>query len=143
MTDDTAQIRALIQRWAEAVHEGDLEAVLADHASDIVMFDVPPPNDGVRGIEAYRQTWPPFFDWQRQGAVFEIVELNVTAGDDVAFDSPCFGAAPPPTSTTILTAGFDSLSASASGTAAGSSRTSTIRSSRPNRLYAMKGGGSC
>jgi uncharacterized protein (TIGR02246 family) len=85
MTDDEAQIRTLIERWAQAVHAGDLDGVLADHAGDIVMFDVPPPPDGVRGIEAYRATWPPFFDWQRQGAVFEIVDLNVTAGDNVAF----------------------------------------------------------
>ncbi len=49
------------------------------------MFDVPPPHDGVRGIAAYQATWPPFFVWQRQGASFEIVSLEVTAGDDVAF----------------------------------------------------------
>ena len=82
---DTEQIRDLLHRWAEAVHAGDLDAVIADHADDIVMFDVPPPNDGVRGIDAYRETWPPFFVWQEQGASFEIVALEVTAGDDVAF----------------------------------------------------------
>jgi ketosteroid isomerase-like protein len=49
------------------------------------MFDVPPPDDGVRGLGAYRETWPPFFEWQRSGASFEIVDLQVTAGDDVAF----------------------------------------------------------
>ena len=85
VTDDETQIRALIERWTEAVHAGDLDIVLADHAADIVMFDVPPPNDGVRGIDAYRETWPPFFEWQRRGATFEIVSLDVTAGDDVAF----------------------------------------------------------
>jgi uncharacterized protein (TIGR02246 family) len=85
MTDDETHIRSLIERWAGAVHAGDLDGVLADHAGDIVMFDVPPPNDGVRGIDTYRATWPPFFEWQRQGAVFEIVALDVTAGDDVAF----------------------------------------------------------
>jgi uncharacterized protein (TIGR02246 family) len=84
MTDD-AQIRQLIERWVQAVHAGDLDTVLADHADDIVMFDVPPPQDGVWGIRAYRDTWPPFFDWQRQGARFEIVELDVTAGNDVAY----------------------------------------------------------
>jgi uncharacterized protein (TIGR02246 family) len=83
--DDATQVRTLIERWARAVHAGDLDAVLADHAADIVMFDVPPPEDGVRGIEAYRATWPPFFQWQRKGASFEIVSLDVTAGDDVAF----------------------------------------------------------
>lgn len=85
MPDDTAQIRTLIDRWAEAVHAGDLETVVADHAEDILMFDVPPPDDGVRGIGAYRAVWPPFFEWQREGASFEIVELDVTAGRDVAY----------------------------------------------------------
>ncbi len=79
------QIRGLIERWAKAVHDGDLASVLADHTEDIVMFDVPPPYDGVRGIDAYRETWPPFFSWQASGASFEIVELTVTAGQDVAY----------------------------------------------------------
>lgn len=30
-------------------------------------------------------TWPPFFEWQASGGSFEIVELAVTAGTDVAF----------------------------------------------------------
>lgn len=85
MTDDEKQVRELIEGWARAVHAGDLDTVLADHAPDLVMFDVPPPYEGVRGIDAYRDTWPPFFRWQRSGAVFEIVELDVTAGTDVAF----------------------------------------------------------
>ncbi len=79
------QIRALIEAWAVAAHGGDLDTILADHAPDIVMFDVPPPNQGVRGIEAYRDTWPPFFEWQASGAVFQIESLEVTAGADVAF----------------------------------------------------------
>ena len=82
---DEQQIRDLIQRWATAVHTGDLPTVLADHASDIVMFDVPPPQQGVRGIDAYRDTWPGFFQWQAAGAIFEIESLEVTTGADVAF----------------------------------------------------------
>ncbi len=85
MTRDEQHIRTLIERWAEAVHAGDIDTVLADHAADIVMFDVPPPYDGVRGIDAYRETWPPFFRWQAEGAAFEIVELDVIAGEDVAY----------------------------------------------------------
>ncbi|MGH2986655.1 MAG: YybH family protein [Solirubrobacterales bacterium] len=85
MPDDEAQIRTLIERWAEAVHRGDIDGVLADHADDIVMFDVPPPYDGVRGIDAYREIWPPFFEWQLRGASFEIVALDVTVGDRVAY----------------------------------------------------------
>jgi len=84
MSDEDA-IRDLILRWADAIRSGDLESVLADHDPNVVMFDVPPPYDGIRGIDAYRASWAPFFEWLRQGAIFEIVELDVTAGTDVAF----------------------------------------------------------
>ena len=79
-----AAIRARIESWAKAVQARDLDGVLADHSDDIQMFDVPPANE-LRGMEAYRESWPPFFDWLEQGGVFEIVTLDVTAGADVAF----------------------------------------------------------
>ncbi len=79
-----SEIRALIERWVTAVQARDLAGVLADHSNDVVMFDVPPPNE-VRGLDAYRDTWPPFFEWLEQGAVFELLSLDVTAGEDVAF----------------------------------------------------------
>ena len=84
MTDEQA-IRTLIETWVAAVHAGDLDTVLAQHAPDLVMFDVPPPYDGVRGLDAYRDTWPGFFEWQKAGASFELESLDVTAGADVAF----------------------------------------------------------
>ncbi len=84
MTDEQL-IRDLIERWAQAAHAGDLEGVLRNRADDIVMFDVPPPQEGVRGLAAYRETWPGFFEWQAGGATFEILELDVTVGADVAY----------------------------------------------------------
>jgi ketosteroid isomerase-like protein len=63
-----------------------MDGVLADHTDDIVMFDVPPPNE-VRGKDVYRDTWPPFFKWPRQGAAFEIVSLVFYAFTDCA--RPC------------------------------------------------------
>lgn len=84
-SDDERRIRELIEGWAAAVRTGDMDRVLADHAADIVMFDVPPPQEGVRGIDAYRETWPGFFEWQANGATFDILELDVTAGTDVAY----------------------------------------------------------
>ncbi|MET7771896.1 nuclear transport factor 2 family protein [Nocardia sp. NPDC005366] len=85
MSDDEKQIRILIERWAAAVHAGDIAGTVADHAEDIVMFDVPPPQEGVRGIDAYRDVWPAFFDWQAQGATFDIVSLDIEVGGDIAF----------------------------------------------------------
>jgi ketosteroid isomerase-like protein len=43
MTDEEAAVRELVTRRARAVCAGDLDGVLAEHDSDIVMFDVPPP----------------------------------------------------------------------------------------------------
>ena len=83
MTDED-QIRGLIEGWAAAVQARDLPGVLADHATDIVMFDVPPPYEGVRGLDAYRDSWPQFFDWLASGATFEIESMQVTTGPDVA-----------------------------------------------------------
>ena len=85
MNDTETQILDLIERWARAVRAKDIEGVLAHHADDIVMFDVPPPVV-VEGLGAYRETWPPFFKWQRQAeGSFDIVALKITAGNDVAF----------------------------------------------------------
>jgi len=59
--------------------------VVADHADDVLMFDVPPPGEGVRGLAAYREVWPPFFEYIRSGAAFELRSLDVTAGADVGY----------------------------------------------------------
>ena len=85
MTDDEAEIRGIIERWIAAIQTCDHAGVQADHTDDLVMFDVPPPYDGVRGAAAYRDTWPPFFEYIDSGATFELLELDVTAGDSVAY----------------------------------------------------------
>lgn len=80
-----ADIHTLITRWVDGIRACDLDAVTANHTDDIVMFDVPPPYEGIRGSQDYRDCWPPFFDFIRSGATFELLELNVVASDDVAF----------------------------------------------------------
>ncbi|HEX5317846.1 MAG TPA: nuclear transport factor 2 family protein [Stellaceae bacterium] len=79
-----AEIRKIVDDWASAVRKRDLPAILRNHSSDIWMFDVPPPFQS-RGIEAYRKTWDPFFAWAHDPAVFEIREMRIVAGSDVAF----------------------------------------------------------
>ena len=78
------QIRAVIEAWADAVRRHDYPGVLAHHEQDIVMFDVPPPLQ-LRGIDAYRKTWDLFFQCHRPSRAFDIEELAITAGQDVAF----------------------------------------------------------
>ena len=81
---DEAHIKTLLERWADAVRRHDLPAILAHHDRDMVMFDLPLPLQ-CRGIEAYAQTWDLFFRCHKPGAAFDIRELAVTAGTDVAF----------------------------------------------------------
>src|ERR1700744_3498178 len=86
MNINETEIRELVLNWAKAVREKDMDMILAYHADDMVMYDVPKPFESI-GIDAYRKTWDTFFKYTRAG-VFNIEELHVIAGDDVAF---CFG----------------------------------------------------
>jgi uncharacterized protein (TIGR02246 family) len=79
-----AHIQALIERWANAVQHQDIETIVAGHAPNLLMFDVPPPNE-LKGIDAYRESWGPFFEHFKHGGVFVIERLDITAGDRVAF----------------------------------------------------------
>jgi ketosteroid isomerase-like protein len=81
---EETRIKALLESWADAVRRHDLPAILAHHEQDIIMFDLPPPLQ-CKGIEAYQQTWDLFFRYHKPGAAFDIEELSVTAGQDVAF----------------------------------------------------------
>ena len=78
------QIRALIEAWADAVRRHDYAGILAHHEQDIVMFDVPPPLRS-RGLEEYRKTWDLFFQYHKPSQAFDVEELAITAGEDVAF----------------------------------------------------------
>jgi uncharacterized protein (TIGR02246 family) len=81
---DEAEIRDLIETWARAVRSKNLDGILADHSPEMLMFDVPPPIQS-KGIKAYQKTWDVFFSWFQDSGVFNIEEMQVTAGDDVAF----------------------------------------------------------
>ena len=82
-TEET-RIKALLETWADAVRRHDVPAILACHEPDMVMFDLPPPLQ-CKGIEAYERTWDLFFRYHTPGTAFDIQELAVTAGQDVAF----------------------------------------------------------
>jgi ketosteroid isomerase-like protein len=85
IASNEVQIRKLVKDWAKAAREQDMAGVLAHHANDIVMFDVPLPVRS-KGIAAYKKTWDLFFSSNPDGGcAFDIVELNIAAGDAVGF----------------------------------------------------------
>jgi len=81
---DEAQVKDLIEQWAKSISAGDRAGILAHHSHDLLMYDFPAV---VRGIEAYDETWDFFFENPKGKISFVPHELEVTAGDDVAFAS--------------------------------------------------------
>lgn len=77
------EIRAMLERWAAAVRAHDLDGVIRDRSDGIVMFDVPEPLQA-KGIDAYADTWRLYF--RAEGSrLFELRELEVVAGEEVAW----------------------------------------------------------
>ena len=83
---DEAEIRRVIEAWTTALHDKDVDAVMAHAAPDILAYDLAPPLAS-RGADIYRknlEVWFPTFD----GPIsYEPRDLQITAGDDVAFST--------------------------------------------------------
>ncbi|WP_411876815.1 YybH family protein [Vulcanococcus limneticus] len=79
-----SEVRTVLEEWAEATRLGRRDEILKHHSANLVIFDVLPPMM-YAGAEAYKCSWD---EWQpgTQGeAVFNLENLTITAGSDVAF----------------------------------------------------------
>jgi len=79
------QIREATHQWLKAVHARDIDAVMACYAEGVIAYDLFAPTK-VTGIGAYRKNYEMWFQWCQEGpASYEFKELDIVAGDDVAF----------------------------------------------------------
>ena len=83
-----AQIRLQINQIAEGIRAQDLEGLERLYTADVVSFDVEPPLQHV-GVAAKMKNWSNVFTFF-QDATYEVRDLELTVGDDVAFGH-CFG----------------------------------------------------
>jgi ketosteroid isomerase-like protein len=83
---DEAEISALEQRFAAAVRAKDVNAIMAVYVPDesLHVFDVVPPREYV-GAAAYRKDWETFLGMFDGPLTFEISDLKITTGGNVAF----------------------------------------------------------
>ena len=81
---DEANIRQRINKWVEALRNMDLEDVMSLYAPDIVSFDIVPPLRHV-GEKAKEKNWAHAFAIYQRPLGYEIRDLTLTLGDDVAF----------------------------------------------------------
>jgi uncharacterized protein (TIGR02246 family) len=83
-TSDEAEIRKLINDREKAVRARDLDGSIANIAPDIVLFDVVNPLHQI-GSDALRERAEQWFASFEGPIDYEIRNLSVTAGNDVAF----------------------------------------------------------
>jgi PhnB protein len=77
-----AQIRKVVEDATDAIRRKDAPAVVSHQAAGYVHFSLAPPlqstQSDVKGLEAWFATW--------QGPIgFEVRDLKIVAGDDLAF----------------------------------------------------------
>lgn len=82
--NDEADIRRRLDKTVEAIRAMDLEALMPIYATDIVSFDIEPPLQHL-GAEAKRKNWTKVFTMYQGPLGYELRDLAITAGDDVAF----------------------------------------------------------
>jgi ketosteroid isomerase-like protein len=68
----------------ESVQAMDLDAVMSLYAADVLSFDVEPPLQHV-GAAAKRANWARVFSMYQRPLDYEIRDLGIAAGRDVAF----------------------------------------------------------
>lgn len=83
-TANEIPIRELINDWAKATREGNNDAVLSNHAADVLIFDVLAPLQ-YKSAKEYRKSWDEWHPELSAESVFDIHDLNITAGETVAF----------------------------------------------------------
>lgn len=79
-----ARIRELTEAVTEAVHSKNLDGLMTNYAPDVVSYDALDPLQYVGQAES-RKRAEEWFSSYRTPIGFEISDLSITAGDDVAF----------------------------------------------------------
>ncbi|OYD90667.1 DUF4440 domain-containing protein [Nostoc sp. 'Peltigera membranacea cyanobiont' 210A] len=82
--NDEVQIRTIIEERVKAVGNKDINALLSNHAPDILSFDIINPLQyiGADTVKERAQKWVSSF----KGSIgYEILDLSITTGETVAF----------------------------------------------------------
>jgi ketosteroid isomerase-like protein len=83
MTDE-AEIRRRVHRWAAAIRDQDFDGLMSIYAPEIVSFDIDPPLH-YAGVAAKRKRWTEVLQMYQRVRDYEVRDLAITTGDDVAF----------------------------------------------------------
>ncbi len=85
-TRQETAVRELIDNWAQAARNSDLEAVMALYSPDVRAFDALGALQ-FKGAETYRKHWETCMSYIPPGGemILEVHDLEVSLGGDIAF----------------------------------------------------------
>jgi len=83
-TTDEVAIRALVDRFANAIRAKDIHGVMSVFATDVVSFDFGPPLQHGGG-EPFMKRWHELFEAYQSAIDYEVRDLTITAAGGVAF----------------------------------------------------------
>jgi ketosteroid isomerase-like protein len=83
---DEVKIKALEAQFVAAFNAKDVDAIMKVYVpgKNLFVFDVTPPRQYI-GADAYRKDWTELFAMFKGPVKFEISDLAITAGNDIAF----------------------------------------------------------
>ena len=81
---DEAAIRELIDGFVKAIRAKDIHGGMSAFSPEVVSFDLGLPLQHPGG-EAFRERWQELFASYQNAIDYEVRDLTITAGDDVAF----------------------------------------------------------
>ena len=61
-TSTDAEVRAVLEEWAEATRQSRRDEILKHHSAKLVIFDVLPPMK-YESAESYRRSWDAWQPW--------------------------------------------------------------------------------
>src|SRR5260370_39386747 len=82
--NEEAAIQRLIDDGIRSLRDKNIEGVMSLYAQEVVSFDIVPPLRYV-GADAFRKVWEEVFSVYQGPIDYEVHDLSITVGDDLAF----------------------------------------------------------
>jgi uncharacterized protein (TIGR02246 family) len=82
--NDEAAIQGLLDDCIRSLHDKNIDGIMSIYAQEVVSFDIVPPLQYI-GADAFRKVWEETFLVFQGPIHYEIHDLSITVGDDVAF----------------------------------------------------------
>lgn len=84
MKNDEIAIRELVNGSIRSLHDKNIDGIMSIYAPEVVSFDIVPPLQ-YRGADVFRKVWEAVFASFQGPIDYEVHDLNITVGNDVAF----------------------------------------------------------